>query len=162
VINSCLSWVNGDFAQFFHGVGNYLRAEILHRAGVHPFARAREVIVDALKVARLRPRSNSIYLLQVTCAPAYNTSHLYCRRNLMRQMRDAAANVKQESGADTSVDVVSLCYPVFVESFALLRQYGFEDDEQRKRMFNGWLQCYFKQEQAKDGLGRTIWWDSWL
>lgn len=37
---------------YFHGVGNYLRAEILHRAGVHPYGRAREVIEDAIKVCR--------------------------------------------------------------------------------------------------------------
>eukprot|EP00911_Craspedida_sp_UC1_P000393 UC1_evm7s297 len=32
----------------FHGIGNYLRAEILHRAGVHPFTRARDVLEHAL------------------------------------------------------------------------------------------------------------------
>jgi endonuclease VIII-like 1 len=36
--------------RFFNGVGNYLRAEILHRAGVHPFANGRNVIAAALQV----------------------------------------------------------------------------------------------------------------
>jgi hypothetical protein len=34
--------------QYFNGIGNYLRAEILHRADVHPFARARDVLQTAL------------------------------------------------------------------------------------------------------------------
>jgi formamidopyrimidine-DNA glycosylase len=34
--------------QYFNGIGNYLRAEILHRADIHPFARARDVLQTAL------------------------------------------------------------------------------------------------------------------
>lgn len=35
----------------FNGIGNYLRAEILHRAGVAPFARAHDVLADPQKGA---------------------------------------------------------------------------------------------------------------
>ncbi|EGD83342.1 hypothetical protein PTSG_03950 [Salpingoeca rosetta] len=34
---------------FFNGMGNYLRAEILHRAKIHPFSQARAVLMDAVK-----------------------------------------------------------------------------------------------------------------
>lgn len=35
--------------RWFNGMGNYLRAEILHRAGIHPFTRAHHVLEPALK-----------------------------------------------------------------------------------------------------------------
>jgi endonuclease VIII-like 1 len=97
--------------RFFNGMGNYLRAEVLHRAGVHPFLSARSVFAHHL----------------------------------------------QEAQADAPRNIFSVIDTVFNESLAILRQFGFDGDEERLGAFYGWLTCYLKLDSDKDGLGRTIW-----
>mmetsp|Transcript_108026 Transcript_108026/g.304342 ORF Transcript_108026/g.304342 Transcript_108026/m.304342 type:complete len:295 (+) Transcript_108026:61-945(+) len=46
----------------FNGIGNYLRAEILCRAGVPPFAPARKVLADLPEVAPLRDKADLLTL----------------------------------------------------------------------------------------------------
>lgn len=51
----------------------------------------------------------------------------------------------------------STCSAVLDESLDLLRKHGFDDDADRSKVFNNWLQCYTKLSSAVDSLGRRIW-----
>lgn len=115
---------------FFNGIGNYLRAEVLYRAGVQPFAPAREVLAPLVEEA----------------APGHPDLLHLCSQ-LFQEVLDLQQGkvyetkfgVKKEAGDKEVKEEVSHS----------------EDDQ----TFGSWLRCYYKEGMSnlKDGHGRTIW-----
>ena len=106
--------------RFFNGIGNYLRAEILHRAGIHPFAPARDIITQ--------------YTQQSAATTPAPTSTKTAKKGKSKSVKAEAAQAE---------DVLSLCRTVMLESLDILRKDGFASDSERGS-FTDWLQCYMK------------------
>ena len=160
--------------RYFNGIGNYLRAEILHRASVHPFTPARTAITDAIT---MRETKHTPIVEDVkpkkTPKKAANKGKKAQKAPLtapatVKPDPDAhAVIIKQETDSSTTgstpllTDLLSMCKTVMEESLVILRRTGFDGDSERGE-FTDWLQCYMKMDHTVDSIGRTIWYSSTL
>ncbi|EDV26401.1 uncharacterized protein TRIADDRAFT_54344 [Trichoplax adhaerens] len=124
--------------KYFNGIGNYLRAEILYRAGIPPFTMARNVFDPSTSQSKNKSKKNNSKPKQET------------------KMSNA---VKIEGGIENN-KVLSLCRDLQLELIGLRAEswHGSFDEEATAR-FGSWLQCYCKPEMKNlvDNIGRTIW-----
>ena len=86
--------------KYFNGVGNYLRAEVLYRAGVPPFVKARDALQPLVedeggkgkvKAGKKEKAENDLLLL--------------CNI-VMREVMDLSANPYVEPGMDSTAGVM--------------------------------------------------------
>lgn len=152
-------WANGS--------GNYLRAEALYRANVNPFSRARDVLEPIFQDPNFEANAD---LVQAKWGEV-----------------EAAANARVEPFADAASDpdalaaledfkprpplphvaplgILGRLAEVCAESYGILQRYGFGGcggegggDGDHITVFNAWLQCYSKLDNARDEIGRTMW-----
>ena len=149
--------------RYFNGIGNYLRAEILHRASVHPFTLARTAITDAIT---MRETKHTPIVEDVK--PKKTPKKAANKGKKAQPDPDAhAVIIKQETDSSTTdstpllTDLLSMCKTVMEESLGILRRTGFDGDSERGE-FTDWLQCYMKMDHTVDSIGRTIWYSSTL
>lgn len=121
--------------KYFNGVGNYLRAEVLYRAGVPPFVKARDALQPLVedeggngkvKAGKKEKAENDLLLL--------------CNI-VMREVMDLSANPYVEPGMDSTAGLYD------------------QDSQKETTTFNDWLQCYYQDgmKNLVDRNGRTIW-----
>ncbi|XP_053742240.1 endonuclease 8-like 1 [Synchiropus splendidus] len=116
--------------KYFNGVGNYLRAEILYRLNVPPFAPARAVLEG------LEPDD------------VFGT-----------QTDDKVKTVKAEKKVKAeAADLLRLCHTVPLEVVGLGGK-GYDPEKKDYSGFEAWLQCYYVDgmKSIRDHNGRTMW-----
>ncbi|EQB78106.1 nei endonuclease VIII-like protein [Camelus ferus] len=118
--------------RFFNGIGNYLRAEILHRLRIPPFEKARTVLeaLQQRRLVRMQGGSPELTLSQKIKAKLQNP------------------------------DLLELCHSVPKEVVQLGgKGYGPESGEEDFAAFRAWLRCYGMpgMSSLRDRNGRTIW-----
>lgn len=127
--------------QYFNGIGNYLRAEIMFRAKISPFQ-------PAVTVLRLMLEREDSDPNQTVVCP--NSSCEFCQ--LKRE-----GNVEEPKE-----DFLSLCHTVPFEVVAL-GGYVYSkrevEDETAVARFQSWLRCYMQEGMRKkaDKNKRTVW-----
>ena len=85
--------------KYFNGVGNYLRAEVLYRAGVPPFVKARDVLQPLVK-----DEGGNGKVKAGKKEKAENDLLLLCNV-VMREVMDLSANPYVEPGMDSTAGV---------------------------------------------------------
>jgi endonuclease VIII-like 1 len=123
---------------YFNGIGNYLRAEILHRAGVKPFERARDALLPCFTRAELVAAG-------VGGAGGEGPAPTKATK------RDAPAPTASllTLCRDVPLEVVSMGLNYFAPD---LVDAGFDK-------FERWLRVYQKGRNLVDKHGRTIWFE---
>ncbi|KAM4734498.1 endonuclease 8-like 1 isoform 1-T2 [Anableps anableps] len=123
--------------KYFNGIGNYLRAEILYRLHIPPFACAREAL-EGLELEdefeKGKPLKNEI-------------------TNTKTPERAKKKGIKQETG-----DLLRLCHTVPLEVVSLGGK-GYDPEKVDYSAFEAWLQCYYVDgmKSVRDHNGRTMW-----
>uniref|UniRef100_A0A3B3RZR8 Nei-like DNA glycosylase 1 n=1 Tax=Paramormyrops kingsleyae TaxID=1676925 RepID=A0A3B3RZR8_9TELE len=115
--------------KYFNGIGNYLRAEILHRLSIPPFVKARNVL------ERLQTKEAS--------------------GDEWKLSEDEAPNEKLRT---ETADLLSLCHTVPME-VVNLGEKGYEPAKKDYSVLMAWMQCYSVEGMMslRDHNGRTIW-----
>ncbi|KAM9807854.1 endonuclease 8-like 1 [Neosynchiropus ocellatus] len=123
--------------KYFNGIGNYLRAEILYRLSVPPFAPARAVLEG------LEP--DDVFGMQTDDKVKVKSSTL--------QTVKREKNVKAEAG-----DLLRLCHTVPLEVVSMGGK-GYDPEKRDYSDFEAWLQCYYVDgmKSIRDHNGRTMW-----
>ncbi|NXA96160.1 NEIL1 Endonuclease, partial [Melanocharis versteri] len=116
--------------QYFNGIGNYLRAEILYRLKIPPFEKARTVL-EALKDQEQERRKKD---------PSLTLSK---KVKLRRE----------------NPDLLELCHSVPMEVIGADKQLLDPEHPDNYAAFKNWLQCYLVpgMSSLRDRSGRTIW-----
>ncbi|XP_036431935.1 endonuclease 8-like 1 [Colossoma macropomum] len=119
--------------KYFNGIGNYLRAEILYRANIPPFVKARSV-------------------LEGLSAKDEKTKEV---KEAAAEKCDAAGKREVKTGCS---DILSLCHSVPLEVIDLGGK-GYDPGDADFTEFESWLQCYYVDgmNSISDHNGRTIW-----
>ncbi|XP_049708630.1 endonuclease 8-like 1 isoform X5 [Elephas maximus indicus] len=157
--------------RFFNGIGNYLRAEILHRLRIPPFEKARTVL-EALQqhrpVGTTRFTRRPCVLAQayqnggcqgmgrVRCLQLCSAMDHLCG---LRQSPELTLSQKIKAKLQNP-DLLELCHSVPKEVVQLGgKGYGTESGEEDFAAFQAWLQCYgvSGMSSLRDRHGRTIW-----
>nr|XP_023408697.1 endonuclease 8-like 1 isoform X3 [Loxodonta africana] len=157
--------------RFFNGIGNYLRAEILHRLRIPPFEKARTVL-EALQqhrpVGTTRFTHRPCVLAQayqnggcqgmgrVRCLQLCSAMDHLCG---LRQSPELTLSQKIKAKLQNP-DLLELCHSVPKEVVQLGgKGYGPESGEEDFAAFQAWLQCYgvSGMSSLRDRHGRTIW-----
>ncbi|NWU10595.1 NEIL1 Endonuclease, partial [Cephalopterus ornatus] len=117
--------------KYFNGIGNYLRAEILHRLKIPPFEKARTVL-EALKDQEEKRKKD----------PSLTLSK---KVKLMQK----------------NPDLLELCRTVPMEVITAEKQLLDSEYSINYATFKNWLQCYMVpgMNSLRDRSGRTIWFD---
>lgn len=117
--------------KYFNGIGNYLRAEILFRLQIPPFAKARTVLEGIeLKVEDKKEIKKMITVLETT----------------------------DTAGKAENPDLLSLCHTVPLE-VVKLGENGYTPAKGEYSVLQAWMQCYSVDgmNSLTDHNGRTIW-----
>ncbi|NXY50989.1 NEIL1 Endonuclease, partial [Ceuthmochares aereus] len=116
--------------KFFNGIGNYLRAEILHRLKIPPFEKARTVLEALKDQEQARRKKNASLTLS----------------KKLKLKRD-------------NPDLLELCHTVPMEVIAMEKNFLEPDHLDNYAAFKNWLQCYMVpgMNSLRDRNGRTIW-----
>ncbi|CAN9499337.1 unnamed protein product [Ophioblennius macclurei] len=120
--------------KYFNGIGNYLRAEILFRLNIPPFASARSAL-EGLE------------------------SEDFCES--MKPPKDESADikvVKKKKVKEETGDLLRLCHTVPLEVVSLGGK-GYDPEKADYSGFKAWLQCYYVDgmKSVRDHNGRTMW-----
>lgn len=123
--------------KYFNGIGNYLRAEILYRLNIPPFACAR----DTLEGLELEDGFENGKPLKKEFSNA---------KTLGKAIKK---EIKQEKG-----DLLRLCHTVPLEVVSLGGK-GYDPEKVDYSAFQAWLQCYYVDgmKSVRDHNGRTMW-----
>ncbi|KAL6474258.1 hypothetical protein MHYP_G00178190 [Metynnis hypsauchen] len=119
--------------KYFNGIGNYLRAEILYRAKIPPFVKARSVLEG-----------------------------LSAKDEKTKEVKEAAAEKCDTAGKrkvkTVCSDILSLCHSVPLEVIDLGGK-GYDPGDANFTEFESWLQCYYVDgmNSISDHNGRSIW-----
>lgn len=119
--------------RFFNGIGNYLRAEILHRADISPFLTAKDVLAHLPLICPHWP------------SPDVPKPTLFAYRH----------------GPNANYDILFLCHQLFREVYE--SNFGFRDERSfDMNGFDGfiqWCQVFGVEgmKRTRDKAGRTIW-----
>jgi endonuclease VIII-like 1 len=141
--------------RYFNGIGNYLRAEILHRCRIHPFITAHHVLARVFEQPPIQAA--------LTPPPAPKRAKTKRKQPTPQDVSIAPTIAEPSTNSTTTapIDFFSECVQVMNESYAILLKDGFSSDADRAS-FSQWLQCYMKLDQRTDSIGRTIWYSSAL
>ncbi|XP_043201559.1 endonuclease 8-like 1 [Amphibalanus amphitrite] len=146
--------------RYFNGVGNYLRAEALHRLGVAPFARARDLLASLPE--RLEPgRSDLLHMCHQLAAEVValgggrrydvplDVLHELLPRDGVKEEGVEQNGLKKEVKRESAVQN------------GLNKEVKEEGDEGKEEVdaFEEWLQCYYQpgMKNLVDHQGRTVW-----
>ena len=143
---------------YFNGIGNYLRAEICHRAGVNPFASAAVVLARLVGQEDRADEPDTLRLCHDVPAEAFGLGYRYGSMNneeAVRQAEDAERKVDEDAEAQRVKEEAE-------------EEEGDEKAERveaptvrSRKSFSQWLQCYEKHAlgmlSTVDGLGRAMW-----
>ena len=91
--------------RYFNGIGNYLRAEILHRAGVRPFERARDALA----------RCFAAHELSTAATAEQSESTAASASTRKRGQAKVAASASSAIGSENISPLLSLCHSVPLE-----------------------------------------------
>ncbi|XP_062402918.1 endonuclease 8-like 1 [Sardina pilchardus] len=118
--------------KYFSGIGNYLRAEILYRLNIPPFAKARTVLEG------LRSQSEED------------------EKTAVKEELEVKSGKK--SVRDSAPDLLSLCHTVPLEVVKMGGK-GYDPEKSDYSAFKAWLQCYYVDgmKSIRDHNGRTMW-----
>ncbi|XP_067291879.1 endonuclease 8-like 1 [Pseudorasbora parva] len=121
--------------KYFNGIGNYLRAEILFRLQIPPFAKARTV----LEGIELKDKDKKKIKKEITVLETTDTA--------------GKKGVKVENP-----DLLSLCHAVPLE-VVKLGENGYKPAKGEYSVLQAWMQCYSVDgmNSLSDHNGRTIW-----
>ena len=153
--------------RWFNGIGNYLRAEICHRADVNPFASAANVLARLVGVADREEEPDVLRLCHDVPMEVFSLGYRYGSMNneeAVKQQREAEQRAEAEADEDAEAD---------------LQRVDEEDEEdeedekaqparasvpptkQSRKSFHQWLRCYEKHGlgmlSTVDSLGRAMW-----
>eukprot|EP00045_Choanoeca_perplexa_P016045 m.211632 g.211632 ORF g.211632 m.211632 type:complete len:429 (+) comp17151_c0_seq13:1404-2690(+) len=121
--------------RYWNGVGNYIRAEILHRLRIHPFTPGLIALAPFTNLEQLEPLLATI---------KQDDQGLYVLTT--HQAR--------------ALGLFGTAWCVMNESLEILRKHGFGGgDDRRVKVFTDWLQCYTKLGRCLDNQKRTVWFD---
>ncbi|XP_076863633.1 endonuclease 8-like 1 isoform X2 [Brachyhypopomus gauderio] len=118
--------------KYFNGIGNYLRAEILHRISIPPFMKARTVL-EGLEV---KDEDTMI----------------------KEEKTESSDEVGTRKAKTRSPDLLTLCHTVPLEVVSLEGK-GYDPEKRVSKEFEAWLQCYYVDgmNSVSDHNGRTMW-----
>jgi len=129
---------------YFNGIGNYLRAEILYRLKIPPFTQARKVL-EPLALEENKCEDVCDAALKVETTGKVKTT------------------VKVENTHEDDVDILQLCHTVPWEVLKLSNDKVLYDtaksSNKEQTDFTKWLRCYYQDDMKNlvDKNGRTIW-----
>ena len=145
--------------KYFNGIGNYLRAEICHRAGVNPFASASLVLSRLSGMADRQDEPDVLRLCHDVPMEVYTFGYRYGSMNneeMLRQQREAEQKAAaEEAEAEVAAEEDEKAQSVRARVPA---------SKQSRKTFHAWLRCYEKHGDGMmstvDGLGRAMWHES--
>uniref|UniRef100_UPI003AB1094E endonuclease 8-like 1 n=1 Tax=Centroberyx gerrardi TaxID=166262 RepID=UPI003AB1094E len=123
--------------KYFNGIGNYLRAEILFRLNIPPFAQARTVL-EGLESEDLCENEKPV-------------------KEESSATKILDRTIKKKEKVETA-DLLRLCHTVPLEVVNLGGK-GYDPEKADYSDFEAWLQCYYVDgmKSVRDHNGRTMW-----
>ena len=139
--------------RYFNGIGNYLRAEICHRAEVNPFASGRNVLARLVGLEDSVEEPDVLRLCHDVPREVFSLGYRYGSMNneeAVRQQREWEQKAEADAEAEADGDEKAQSVRAIVPPTKLSR-----------KSFSQWLRCYEKHGDGMlstvDGLGRAMW-----
>ena len=144
-----------------NGIGNYLRAEICHRADINPFATAHSVLSRLVGVQDRADQPDVLRLCHDVPLEVFTMGYRYGSLNneeALRQQKEMdEADAKAEAKAQRDEDDEDEKEEGRGESVRV----RLPPTKQSRKSFHQWLRCYEKHNlgmlSTVDGLGRAMW-----
>lgn len=142
-----------------NGSGNYIRAEALHRAGVNPFSRARDVIQQLIDDPKFDHHATQLLKRwsEVEKLAMQRIKPFFDAYDAGQDLAPLESSEPRPlSALARPLGVLGAVAEVACEAYLILDRYGFDGDRDH-RVFMAWLQAYMKLGNTKDDIGRTMW-----
>ena len=146
--------------KYFNGIGNYLRAEICHRADVNPFASGRNVLSRLVGVEDSVEEPDVLRLCHDVPEEVFSLGYRYGSMNneeAVRQQIEAEAKAEAEAQREREAEAEE-------DEKTQSTRVRVPPTKQSRKSFSQWLRCYEKHGDGMlstvDGLGRAMWHNS--